>query len=995
MYVILSNYWFDAARGMNTQLMDILEQMADMRAKEGEPFKARAFKTAYDTLAATKADITAPQDLKGLAGFGPSVTAICTEYMTTGHVAVLEAFKQSPVNVFAEIYGVGPKMAAKLVEKDGIRTLDQLRARAGQLLNEKQRIGLQYYDDIRARIPRATVAEYEAAFRRALPAGAEMSIVGSYRRGALTSGDIDVIFTLRNATVAALRAAFSAFIGEMVKSGLIQKGHILASGESKCLVLARVPADDKYRRVDFLCTPGDEYATSLLYFTGSKYFNTVMRQWALDRHYTMNEHGIYRLTEDGEKGERVDVPFHTEADVFGFLGLIWREPAERRDGRDVVGMSGVLVGILRARGVGALTKDEMAVLIAAAKDAYYNKGAAILTDAEYDILEDAARAEGVAVGVGAAPADIVDNVRLPYLAPSLDKIKPETGELEKWLRKWSARAVGASAVVSCKLDGCSLIYYVDSAGKPALYTRGDGQFGTDVSRLLPYLRHTLGTVVPSGGTAGAALRGVCVRGELIMKKETFSNKYSTKYANIRNMIAGVFRKTAIDRALLSDLDFVPYEVIAPGAAVQVAKGMCMPIAEQFRYLTETLRWPLVWYNVLTDADLTAARLSEMLVMLRKEYQYEIDGLVVVSGGTGNRRPTKPDTNPDYAFAFKMVLEDQKAEVTVTGVVWSVSKDGYLKPTVMYTPTVLGGAECTNVTGIHGRFIMDNRIGVGAIITVIRSGDVIPKILLPVVAPAVVTAAPNCAYHWVGPEMVADNLADNVEMSASAMLYFFKSLEVENVAESTVGQLVAAGYNTVPRVLNMTEADWLALDRVGKVKAGKLWGAVQKVGDAGLVEIMSASNMFGRGVGVKKLQPILLEYPRALWAVPSMAQLVGIRGVGDETAAAFIAGVARFLEFMEQSPLLQRVMGTYVRGLETGAAGTAAAAPKKEIVVSGFRDKAFVEWCAARSITVVDGMKKTVAALVVKDPTEVTGKTQYAVKNGIPIMTVAEFRASLS
>jgi NAD-dependent DNA ligase/DNA polymerase/3'-5' exonuclease PolX len=978
---------------MNTQLMDILDQMADMRAKEGEQFKARAFKTAYDTLAATRDNITSPRDLKGLAGFGPSVTAICTEYMQTGRVAVLEAFKQSPVNVFAEIYGIGPKMAAKLVEKDGIQTLDQLRAASGRLLNEKQRIGLEYYDDIKARIPRAIIVEYEAEFRRALPAGAEMSIVGSYRRGALTSGDIDVIFTVRNSNVTQKEttAAFGEFISAMVQRGLIRREHILASGTSKCLVLARLASDDKYRRVDFLCTPRDEYAAALIYFTGSKYFNTVMRQWALDSGYTMNEHGVYRLTPDREKGARVDVEFKTEADIFGYLGLVWREPVDRRDGRDVVGLSTVLVDKLRAHGAGSLTRDEKAVLIAAAKDAYYNQGAAILTDAEYDILEDAARAEGVTVGVGAAPdANIVENVRLPYLAPSLDKIKPETGALEKWRQKW-AGAGAAPAVVSCKLDGCSLIYYVGADGTPALYTRGDGQYGTDVSRLLPYLSHTLGT--------GAAMgtRGICVRGELIMKKSVFEGKYATKYANIRNMIAGVFRKTAIDRELMSDIDFVPYEVIAKGGSSASTAATAVPIAEQFRYLMVDLRWAPVWHNAVCAADLTAAHLSEMLVIMRKEYQYEIDGLVVVSGGAGNKRPTVPDKNPDYAFAFKMVLDDQKAEVTVTDVVWSVSKDGYLKPTIMYTPTILGGAECTNVTGINGRFILENRLGVGAIITVIRSGDVIPKVLLPVIAPAMVVAAPDCEYHWVGPEMVADNLTDNAEMAASAVLYFFKSLGVDYVAESTVGQLAAAGYNTVPLVLNMTEADWLALDRVGKVKAAKLWGAVQKVGDADLVAIMSASNMFGRGVGEKKLRPIMLEYPSALWTVPSIAQLLGIKGVGSETAAAFIAGVAAFREFMEQSPLLKRVMDAYVQRLKSGStmAAVAAASPQKEIVVSGFRDKGFTEWCAAHGVTVVDGMKKSVAALVVKDPTEVTGKTQYAEKNGIPIMTVAQFRATVS
>jgi len=974
---------------MNTQLMDILDQMADMRAKEGEPFKARAFKTAFDTLASLKTDIVSPQDLKGLAGFGPSVTAICTEYMTTGKVEVLNTFKQNPVNVFAEIYGVGPKMAVKLVDQ-GITTLEQLRLVAGQVLNEKQRIGLKYYDDIKARIPRAVVATYEVAFRRALPTGAEMSIVGSYRRGALSSGDIDVIFTVRG-RADVLHRTFTTFIGTMIKTGIIQKDHILASGESKCLVLARVPTDDKFRRVDFLCTPSNEYATALLYFTGSKYFNTVMRQWALDRGYTMNEHGIYHLVgAKGEKGALVDTVFETEEDVFGFLGLVWREPSERRDGRDVVGLTNVLVDILRTRGVGALTRDEKTVLISSAKDAYYNKGVAILTDAEYDILEDAAKAEGIVISIGATP-DIIDDVKLPFLAPSLDKIKPETGALDKWCKKYGENG----AMISCKLDGCSLIYYVDVTGRPALYTRGDGEYGTDVTRLLPYLQHTMGLTsslsIRSGG-------GLCVRGELIMKKSVFAEKYATKFANIRNMIAGVFRKTAIDGELVADLDFVPYEVISKGGAG--ASEAVIPIDEQFRYLMEDLRWAPVWHNVITNNDITAAKLSDILVMMRREYMYEIDGIVVVNRGNGNRRPTKRDTNPDYAFAFKMVLEDQKAEVTVTDVIWNISKDGYLKPTIIYTPTILGGSECTNVTGINGAFIVENRIGVGAVITVIRSGDVIPKVLLPVIVPAIVTSVPECAYHWVGADgkkidMVADNLTNNTQMTASAMLYFFKSLDIENIAESTIGLLVAAGYNTIPKVLNMTEADWLTLDRVGKLRAANLWGAVQKVGQANIVAIMSASNMFGRGRGIKKLGIIMSAYPAALINAPTLSQLLSLSGVGEETATGFIAGVVPFCEFMTQSPLLVRVMDDYKHRIhDATAVGVAAAVAKSEIVVSGFRDAGFAKWCADHNINIVDNMKKTITALVVKNKAEITGKTQYATKNNIPIMTITEFKNSM-
>jgi NAD-dependent DNA ligase len=75
----------------------------------------------------------------------------------------------------------------------------------------------------------------------------------------------------------------------------------------------------------------------------------------------------------------------------------------------------------------------------------------------------------------------------------------------------------------------------------------------------------------------------------------------------------------------------------------------------------------------------------------------------------------------------MVLSDQVAEVKVVDVIWTASKDGYLKPRVRVEPVHIGGVTIEYATGFNGKFIEDNKIGVGAIIQLIRSGDVIPYI----------------------------------------------------------------------------------------------------------------------------------------------------------------------------------------------------------------------------------------------------------------------------
>jgi DNA ligase (NAD+) len=75
----------------------------------------------------------------------------------------------------------------------------------------------------------------------------------------------------------------------------------------------------------------------------------------------------------------------------------------------------------------------------------------------------------------------------------------------------------------------------------------------------------------------------------------------------------------------------------------------------------------------------------------------------------------------------MLFADQQATTEVLKVVWEVSKDGYLKPTVNFEPVNIGGSIIQYATGFNAAWIHENGIGPGAFIDIIRSGDVIPYI----------------------------------------------------------------------------------------------------------------------------------------------------------------------------------------------------------------------------------------------------------------------------
>jgi DNA polymerase beta len=317
----------------NEKFIDLMEKLAEIMLKQGEPFRARAYQKAQETIMAFPHDIKSPDDLKGLPGIGDTIMEKLKEYVNTGTLRILEREKNNPVNILTDVYGIGPKKAKELVEKQGIKSIEDLRKNK-QLLNDIQIVGLDNYEDVLKRIPRSEIDEFDKYFKGAFviassaDSNADYEIVGSYRRGAENSGDIDVIITSDKPEV------FKKFIDKLISDKIIT--HVLSRGPTKCLVIAKLPGEDSIaRRVDFLYSNKEEYPFSVLYFTGSKIFNTVMRHQALTMGYTMNEHGMYKM-EGKKKGEKVDHLFKNEKDIFDFLNMDYKEPKERKDGRSVV-----------------------------------------------------------------------------------------------------------------------------------------------------------------------------------------------------------------------------------------------------------------------------------------------------------------------------------------------------------------------------------------------------------------------------------------------------------------------------------------------------------------------------------------------------------------------------------------------------------------------------------------------------------------------------------
>ena len=239
-----------------------MDELSYIMKNRKEFMRAKAYSNARDSIANFKGTIQGPNDVKGMPGIGKAIQEKIEIFTKTGTLPILDEERQllqqhRAMSVFMDIYGVGEKKAESIIN-EGIYTIDELKKHT-DLLNDKQRIGLAYYDDILKRIPRKEIDAYNTLFRKYY--GENMEIVGSYRRGKPDSGDIDVILT-GNAN------DYVNLINVLIEKKVILE--VLSRGPTKCLVVAKLPRHKIARRVDFLFTSDDAYPFSLLYFTEAK-----------------------------------------------------------------------------------------------------------------------------------------------------------------------------------------------------------------------------------------------------------------------------------------------------------------------------------------------------------------------------------------------------------------------------------------------------------------------------------------------------------------------------------------------------------------------------------------------------------------------------------------------------------------------------------------------------------------------------------------------------
>jgi NAD-dependent DNA ligase len=441
------------------------------------------------------------------------------------------------------------------------------------------------------------------------------------------------------------------------------------------------------------------------------------------------------------------------------------------------------------------------------------------------------------------------------------------------------------------------------------------------------------------------------------------------------MVAGIINNKHISDAI-GDINFVAYEVIVP---------QLTPSA-QMEYL-KTLNVECVLYQFQKNT-LSNELLSNLLVEWRETYMYEIDGVIV----TNDKIYPRKTGNPEQSFAFKMVLSDQIAEAKVVDVLWTPSKDGYLKPRVQIEPINLGGITIEFATGFNAAFIKDNNIGIGTTIQLIRSGDVIPYIKS-VTVPAKEPKMPTVPYKWNDTcvDIMLENAFEDPIVKEKNITGFFRGIGVEGLSSGNINRIIKAGYNNVFEIIEMTEEDFLKVEGFKDKMANKIYTGIQeKLKEASIITLMAASNIFGRGFNEKKIELVFNELPDILVSNSSKEEIIkevaSVKGMATKSAEAFVCKITDFNDFLFKCGLEKKL---YEKLDEKSVVKTHVLFGKT-VILTGTRDKNIIEFLKNVGANQGSSVSKNTFLVIAKNKDENTGKIEEAKKLNIQVVSVNEF-----
>ena len=502
--------------------------------------------------------------------------------------------------------------------------------------------------------------------------------------------------------------------------------------------------------------------------------------------------------------------------------------------------------------------------------------------------------------------------------------------------------------VEPKCDGLALDLYYDNGILKQALTRGDGTIGEDVTANVLMISN-----VP---TRMKDRYSGNIRGEVLIPKWAFEiineeriEAGEEPFANPRNAAAGALRQTDPEECRKRRCEFIAYTLLPTGNIPnpefyegQIVRMKWLrdqgfatvPSLEMFRFQfkpeIDTSNIDPTNYDAMPE--MWKEHIEGLLTRLeihRRESPYEIDGLVFKIVDT--RLHTRTDAKtPKWAIAYKFPAEEK--QVPLLDVVWQVGRTGMQTPVAVIEPTHLGGVVIENITLHNPDFIKRNNITIPGVLTIIRSGDVIPKVVGSEPVGRAVPIPVRCAccdavLNWT--TTYKQIYCPNPKCEDKLVLFWenFASrlaMNVIGLSVETIKELVKADYLTqridsifVLYGLKDNIKEW---DGWSDVSTMNLINAIEKSKTTDKQRVITALGIEGIGASNSKL---IARTFKTLAELPDVTaeQISAIRGMGGVVADSWVqfwSDVSNRESYLEMLKLLnviddgvlQEVKGKY-------------------------------------------------------------------------------------
>jgi DNA ligase (NAD+) len=543
-------------------------------------------------------------------------------------------------------------------------------------------------------------------------------------------------------------------------------------------------------------------------------------------------------------------------------------------------------------------------------------------------------------------------------------------------RKLAGDDADVHYVCELKIDGLAIA--LDYAGGALVRggTRGDGLTGEDVTPNLRTVR-TIPLRLRTGGTPVPPF--IEVRGEVYLRKSDFERLNARReaagqpsFANPRNAASGGVRQ--LDPALTAErrLSFFAYQVAAgERAATQWAS------LQQLRDLGFPVN-PNIERAASIEDVIAYCRQWEVR---RDELDYEIDGVVVkVDDIALQERLGSVSRDPRWAIAYK--FKAREATTKLTDIVVTVGRTGTLNPAAVLEPVAIGGVTVRNATLHNAEYIKNNDIRIGDTVMVVRAGDVIPRVVGPVLSMrngserefAMPDFCPVCGFAVDHPDGEAMSRCTNA--SCPAQLYervrHFASrgaMDIEGFGDVLAEQLTQSGIvRDIADIYALDLQTLLKVPRMGEKSATNVLRAIEGSKTRGLARVLNGLGI--RFVGEQTSQILAADFGSMDAIVAASPEtLRESEGIGPEVAGS----VALFFEQAANRETVDRLR----------AAGLDLTAPKRERAAAGpLAGKTFVLTGTLPTLS-----RERASELIVEAGGKVTGsvskKTDYVVAGDDP------------